>query len=54
MQTLYNCNYFNQNTNLNLTCKKDKKRCVLLSESNYCQYYAEEMIKLSEKMGVYR
>ena len=58
MQTTYNCKFYKHNNNLNLTCTKNKKRCILLSGLNTCYEYTnkslEELIRLSEEMGLYQ
>lgn len=59
MQTILDCKYYKHNNdNLNLTCQKDNKRCILLQGNNYCQNfsskYIEEMIRLSEEMELYK
>ena len=58
MQTTLNCEHYEQNNNLNLTCQKYNQRCILLSGNNYCQdFYNKhiaEMIRLSERMGLYK
>ena len=39
MQKIYDCKFYTPNENLNKTCD-DKKRCLLIEESN-CYDYAE-------------
>ena len=41
MQTLYDCEFFSNEKNLNKTCIKNKRRCELFYE-NYCTEFIEK------------
>ena len=52
MQILLNCVNYTKNDNLNKTCNNEK-RCELYY-NNYCSFYVNKLVLLSEKHGVYR
>lgn len=41
IQTLYSCDSFKMNENLNKTCTKHNKRCVLF-DTNYCTCFDDK------------
>ena len=45
MQNIYKCKHFKPNENLNKTCTKNKKRCILISEQNCYEYERKEVLK---------
>lgn len=44
MQILYNCKHYKQNDNLNLTCQKFDKRCILRDGNANCIHYDDNNI----------
>lgn len=49
MQTLYCCKHYNYNDNLNFTCQKHKKRCILLEGNANCiDFVNGEILEIGE------